>query len=67
MLSFIPTFSPAECQTKRLEKLNTLLSAISKFCITKIFPNIEKSVDKFLAGCKKNLKLAVHEWRTVVQ
>jgi len=35
MFSFILTFSPEECQSKSFEKINTLLSAIFKFCITK--------------------------------
>jgi len=32
---FILTFSPNECQSKSFEKMNTLLSAIFKFCTTK--------------------------------
>jgi len=35
MLSFILTFSPDECQSNSFEKMNTLLSAIFKFCTTK--------------------------------
>jgi len=35
MLSFILTFSPDECQSKSFEKMNTLLTAIFKFCTTK--------------------------------
>jgi len=35
IFSFILTFSP-ECQTKSFEKMNTLLSAIFKFCTIKI-------------------------------
>jgi len=33
--TFILTFSPNECQSKSFEKMNTLLSAIFKFCTTK--------------------------------
>jgi len=49
MLSFNLTFSTDKCQTKSFEKMNTLLSAILKFCTTKnlyieIEPNVVKKV-----------------------